>query len=346
MLTPAGAPSVGLLKELRYCLPPLLVFNTAIAGLLTILGNGASFWDNLVFSQCMGGSIAFIHAPLLPRIPEGWRRGLTVVFTLPISILIGLTLGQTLVGIDSLPSGQYWQSWAVGLFFGAFGIVLFMLTQRILLLGEEVRQRRLAEETRARRETEARLRLLQAQIEPHFLFNTLANVVSLIDSDPGRARRLIERLNDWLRAALTQTRGERIDLGDELDWLTNWLEILRERFGERLKWVIEASPEARATPFPPMLLQPLVENAVKHGIEPKLGGGHLRIRAWVDGPRLHIEVEDDGQGLRQGSTGQGTGLDYIRARLDALFPGSGTVSLRPNAAGGVTAKLELDRLPA
>ncbi|MEO8410631.1 MAG: histidine kinase, partial [Propionivibrio sp.] len=190
------------------------------------------------------------------------------------------------------------------------------------------------------------LKLLQAQIEPHFLFNTLANVGSLIDSDPALARKLLERLNDWLRVALARTRSDQASLGDELDMLSNYLEIMKIRFGERLRWRIDVGDDARRLPFPPMLLQPLVENAVRHGIEPKVGGGEIGIRAALDNSAsgsLRIAVSDNGYGLlKEDQSGSaGTGLANVRARLAALFGEAGRVTLSGNADGGATATLLL-----
>jgi LytS/YehU family sensor histidine kinase len=230
----------------------------------------------------------------------------------------------------------------IGLFFGGLGSITYFLSERIHVLDAEVKQRRLNEVEREKREVEAHLRLLQAQIEPHFLFNTLANVSSLIEVDAAQARRLLERLNDWLRVALARTRSEHATLGDELVLLENYLKILTIRFGARLRWRIEADEGVRQLPFPPMLLQPLVENAVRHGIEPKLGGGQLDIVAVLEPGVLRVRVEDDGVGFRDHS-GNGAGLENVRARLTALYGARGRLELASNAAGGVTAALELPR---
>jgi sensor histidine kinase YesM len=321
----------------------LFLFNTAIAALLTIIEFGMGFWINWVFSQCIGGCMALVNTPLIRRIGPGWQRWALLAATLPISVMLGSALAHGLLGLPLQLSAQFWQSVAIGIMFAVIGSIIFLLAERIHRLDDEVRQRRLAEEGQARRETEARLKLLQAQIEPHFLFNTLANVGSLIDSDPPRARRLLDRLDDWLRVALVRARSEQATLGDELSLLENWLEILTERFGARLTWEIDADAANRALPFPPMLLQPLVENAVKHGIEPKVGGGTVKIAARLADGLLRIEVSDDGSGWQSEPTtkGAGAGLDNVRARLTALYGESGRLDLRTHPAGGVTATLEL-----
>jgi sensor histidine kinase YesM len=335
------------MKLIAVSLSLLLLFNTAIAALLTIIEFGEGFWINWVFSQCIGCSIALVNVPLILRSAPGWKRWLALAPALPLSVALGIVLAHLLLGRTLMLTPLITQSLAIGMMFAVIGSTVFLLAERIHRLDNEVRQRRLAEEAQNRRETEARLKLLQAQIEPHFLFNTLANVGSLIELDPPRARRLLDRLNDWLRVALVRARSEQTTLGDELCLLENWLEILTERFGARLTWEIDADAATRSQAFPPMLLQPLVENAVKHGIEPKVGGGTVSITAHCANGRLQIKVRDDGAGFPPELTnkGAGTGLDNVRTRLTALYGDSGRLDLRTNPAGGVTATLELPCAP-
>jgi LytS/YehU family sensor histidine kinase len=252
-------------------------------------------------------------------------------------VALGLTLGFTLTGQGGWGEDYVLKTMGMGLFFGLIGVITFLLSERIEI---EKKQRQLEQSESEKREIEANLKLLQAQIEPHFLFNTLANVGSLIDSDPQLAKKLLERLNDWLRVALVRARSSSANLGDELEMLENYLQILKIRFGERLLWHIEVPAEVRLTAFPPMLLQPLVENAVRHGIEPKLGGGELGIRARIEDGLLHIEVSDSGVGLIGDEAG-GTGLSNVRARLATLFGSKGRLVLENKAGGGVAAILEL-----
>jgi LytS/YehU family sensor histidine kinase len=147
-------------------------------------------------------------------------------------------------------------------------------------------------------------------------------------------------LNDWLRVALVRARSDKATLDDELDMLENYLQILKIRFGERLRWDIDVPEAARMTVFPPMLLQPLVENAVRHGIEPKLGGGEIGIHATTDASTLRIEVSDTGVGLI-GDEGGGAGLANVRARLATLFGVKGRLTLENKTGGGVAATVEL-----
>jgi LytS/YehU family sensor histidine kinase len=312
--------------------------------MLTVIDFGGGFWINFTFSQCVGWSISLVNMPLLPRLASPRRQLAALVFTLPASVLLGMALGHLILGYPLTWSRPLWQGTVVGLMFAVVGSVMFLLAEQVHAQQDELRQRRLAESEQARREAEAHLKLLQAQVEPHFLFNTLANLGSLIDADPARARQLLDRLNDWLRAALDRSRGETGSLGDELVLLENWLAILALRFGPRLRWRVEADADVRQLPLPPMLLQPLVENAVKHGIEPKVGGGEVVIRAARSGSKLRIEVADDGGGLDPARPG-GTGLANVRARLAALYGEAARLSLSEAPAGGVVAVLELPCAP-
>lgn len=333
------------MKRLLTSLILLLLFNSAIAGLLTVIGFGPGLGVNMVFSQSIGGMIALINLPLLARLEPGRRRWLMLGVTLPVAVILGSVLAHGLLGMPLRATPAFWQSLAIGMMFAVIGSTVFLLSERVHRLDDEVRQRRLAEAEQARRETEAHLKLLQAQIEPHFLFNTLANVASLIDSDPPRARRLLDRLNDWLRVALARARDEHASLGDELALLENWLEIMTERFGTRLTWRIEVDPETRRLTFPPMLLQPLVENAVKHGIEPKVGGGRVDILAECRDGQLCITVRDNGTGFAAPPSTGGAGLENVRQRLAALYGAAGRLSLKPAPDGGVIATLELPCAP-
>lgn len=318
-----------------------LLFNTAIAGLLTLVGFD-SFWINFIYSQCIGLSIYAINATVMCRVKDKRRRWLSLALTFPGSIMLGVTLGAWISGVGDWSDSQAWIAVVIGLFFGGIGGITYFLSERIEKLDAEVRLHQLQQSEIERRALEAQLKMLQAQIEPHFLFNTLANVGSLIDSDPALAKRLLERLNDWLRLALARARSDCATLGDELDMLENYLQILKIRFGERLRWQIEAGADARSSVFPPMLLQPLVENAVRHGIEPKLGGGTLIIRAQTENDRLRVSVHDDGAGMSADAQ-PGAGLENIRARLAALYGDGAGLVLESNAQGGLTSMLELPR---
>jgi len=335
------AHKVFSVKNLPFAVLSAIVFNTAIAGILTLIRTMGGFWLNFIFSQCIGLSIFGINLLILSRMKPGVRKLAVMSLSLPGSVAVGLSLAFYISEVGSWDAPYVWQSMMIGLFFGVIGSIAFFLSERIHILDREVKQRQLDEVERERREVEAHLRLLQAQIEPHFLFNTLANVSSLIEVDAVQARRLLDRLNDWLRIALARTRSESATLGDELSLLENYLHILTMRFGSRLQWKIDVTEELRAMRFPPMLLQPLVENAIRHGIEPKLGGGKLTISAKIKQGALRLRVDDDGAGFGEKTSGGGAGLENVRARLTALYGVSASLVLQTNELGGVSSILEL-----
>ena len=328
------------MKKIWLGLLATFAYNTAIAGLLTLLSVKDGFLQQFIFSQCIGFSIALINGLALARMQPGMRRWAAFCVTLPASIVVGLAMAFWITGVGDWSQPYALQAVLIGLFFGVIASITFVLFERNEKLNQEVKQRQLNQIESEKREIEAQLKMLQTQIEPHFLFNTLANVGGLIGSDPDLAQRLLERLNDWLRLALVRARSDSATLGDELDMLENYLQILKIRFGVHLRWNTEVSEEARRSPFPPMLLQPLLENAVCHGIEPKLGGGEIGIRATVTEGRLCVAVRDNGVGLSI-SAGTGTGLANVRARLNALFGEAGKLRLENNDEVGVIATLEL-----
>ncbi len=192
--------------------------------------------------------------------------------------------------------------------------------------------------------TEAQLRMLQAQIEPHFLFNTLANVQSLMVYEPQRASQMLEAFTDYLRGSLGQLRKDDSTLDAELEMAQSYLQLLQIRMGDRLSFVIDASPEARLAMLPPLLLQPLIENAIHHGLEPKIEGGQIRVSAKVNSGRLEVFIEDDGLGLdqprRPARPGGGMALENIRTRLQTRYSDDASLTLTGQPEG-VRASLNL-----
>ena len=192
---------------------------------------------------------------------------------------------------------------------------------------------------------QARLKVLQAQVEPHFLFNTLAAVDYLIETDPPRASVMQKQLITYLRGALPQMREDSSTLGRELSLVRAYLELLKMRIEDRLEFVIDV-PEALFTAdFPPMVLQSIVENAIKHGIEPKPEGGKITINAQARDGNLWVDVVDTGAGLPEGdvfgntSNGGGLGLDNIRKRLALLYPNTSRIELRSEIPSGTSVRI-------
>jgi len=203
---------------------------------------------------------------------------------------------------------------------------------------EEQQLRRISAE---RQVVETQLRMLQAQIEPHFLFNTLANIISLIDTEPRSARSMLQHLTSSLRRSLERSREDVSTLEHEADMLRDYLSILKVRLGKRLDFAIEIPDELLDLPFPPMLLQPLVENAIKHGIEPKVEGGRVTIKAEKSYDMLRLSVSDTGLGFSDAMNAGGLGLENVRARLQALYNVGASLILEENVPCGSTAIIEV-----
>lgn len=179
---------------------------------------------------------------------------------------------------------------------------------------------------------EARLHLLQAQIEPHFLFNTLANVVSLIEPAPAKARLMLENFIAYLRGSLAASRSVQGTFEQEVKLLGHYLDLLKIRMGDRLRYTLDVEPSIMAEPLAPMLLQPIVENAIRHGLEPKIEGGEVRLSAKRTGERIEVCVQDDGMGFRPGADA-GIGLANLRERLLVLYDGKASLKVEDTNPG-------------
>lgn len=256
-------------------------------------------------------------------------------------------------------SGTWWAVWPT-LAWGAslvfWAVSLFGLRQRGGLFGPDWEERKvqammaglnLKRESSERRLVQAQLRMLQAQIEPHFLFNTLANVQSLVKREPDTAQRMLDQFISYLRQSLSASRNENGTLGQELNLLRNYLELLRMRMGERLRYTLAVPETLHNMPLAPMLLQPLVENAIRHGLEPKAEGGSLSVTVREAGDQCIIEVHDDGLGIdatsqKPKSSEGGLGLSNLRERLAVLYDGRASLELI-DAQPGTVARLTLPR---
>ena len=340
-----------------------LLFCMAVALGFTVLGivnegSGAWLrWDvwarwypiNLVVSLVIGFLIhglyelgaLLVGRARLRRLKGPWRAAYYGGTPL-VGVLIGWPTGAWLVsgrsGVRLVPGNG-------DLLIGMLGTSVLLTL--LMYAWFEAKARRIQAERNA---TEARLQLLQAQIEPHFLFNTLANVESLIDHDPPRAKRLLESFTDYLRASLGEMRRTHSTVGAELDMAEAYLRLLQLRMEERLQFRIEADEAVRALPMPPLLLQPLVENAITHGLEPKVDGGRVTVRVRHAQGRLCLEVEDDGLGLDHpapapGLAGarHGLALGNIRERIASRHGALASLRLEPLSPGTrATLTLPLD----
>lgn len=187
----------------------------------------------------------------------------------------------------------------------------------------------------------ARLNLLQAQVEPHFLYNTLASAQYLTSSDPAGAERMLGHLIDYLRHSLPRTDNSLSTLGDELERSSAYLEILKVRMGARLNLQLDVPPALLGTPLPPMMLQTLVENAIKHGLEPRPGEGTVWIFARTHGTSVTVTVADDGRGFDAGGSGSGIGLKNVRERLRLIYGAAASLVVAANFPQGVAATISV-----
>lgn len=201
-------------------------------------------------------------------------------------------------------------------------------------------------ESYARQLAEARLMVMRAQVEPHFLFNTLAHVHALQEIDPPQASTMLERLISYLRAAMPTMRETTSTLGREIEVVRAYLDLLKIRMGERLKYTIDIPADLSSISFPPTMIATLVENAIKHGLEPKREGGTIAIQVRLVNDNIEVLVADDGLGLGGAQTGgTGVGLANTRERLKMLYGDTGALVVEPNAPSGVRALLRVPKEP-
>jgi len=319
--------------------------------------------------------------------PRGWRGGLLAAVGTSGGLLVGAPLGDWLTGTGQLASLRDRQ---VGLLItiaaGAVATYYFYARGRAAALE--------AGKAAAERDaSQARLMLLQSQLEPHMLFNTLANLRALIGVDPAAAQAMLDRLNDYLRATLAASRATQHPLAAEFDRLADYLALMAVRMGPRLGYVLQLPDDLRATlaasratqhplaaefdrladylalmavrmgprlgyalqlpddlralPVPTLLLQPLVENALRHGLDPRLEGGRIEVSAARQGPRLRLAVRDTGVGFDPARAPDASrfGLTQVRERVATAYGGRGQVSVQTAPGAGCTVSIELPLEP-
>jgi signal transduction histidine kinase len=251
---------------------------------------------------------------------------------------IGLGMWPALLHVDILRQalrGAFLWNWLVYWLILGGRQVMFYYQH---FLSQQLRMERLE-----RSFSEARLNALRLQLDPHFLFNVLNTISSQVESDPRLARRMIEQLGDLLRLSLESKNRSEIPLSEELAFLDHYLDIQKTRFGDMVRVEMQIDPEMRRARVPSLFLQPLVENAIRHGISNRVIGGVITIRAWSAGSSLCLSVEDDGAGLPEGwtlETSAGLGLSVTRERILGLHP-EGAFDVRPRPGGGTAVAITL-----
>ena len=218
------------------------------------------------------------------------------------------------------------------------GVVAYLVLQLVhRSRGERARVQEVERSLR-----EARLHALALELQPHFLFNTLNGIAALVRADPKAAERMLVRLSDLLRLTLESGKAGQVSLGEEVHQLQLYLELQQMRHGSRLTVQTEIPPALEPAKVPAMLLQPLVENALSHGIGGRPGAGTLRLRAWREGPQLWLSVEDDGVGIPKGGPArEGIGLGNTRARLGALYPEEHEFHIELRPEGGTRVRIRV-----
>jgi sensor histidine kinase YesM len=299
------------------------------------------------------GLAAAIAFGLLERYPArrpSWLpRWVMQLIGVVISVPLGVLLAHSIaMAIDMHASHQPAQMTSLivllveGLLFCPWLALGAMVRQRDIFARHQALAFALERSELEREASEARLRLLQAQVKPHFLFNTLANVQALVDSGSPRASGVLRSLVAYLRAAVPQLHDSTTTIGQELELARAYLEVMHMRMPDRLRFTLRVDEGAAGLSCPPMTLLTLVENAVRHGIDPGEEGGRIDIEVTVNGDRCSVRVTDTGVGLRSSARGLGlgSGLASLRERLQLAFGGDAELRLESMQPQGACASLE------
>ena len=337
---------------LLWAIPFALFFGTLYHADLG--GYGWAYLVSLVFAAVIRGATVIAERVLVPRLraraPDGASRWLPeaaiyLVVSVSASFLAAAIVNQFLVpGFLGSP-----RAWLIsGMFATTFSILVGGIIYARVFYRASV-ARAVALERMRSELGRAELRALRAQVNPHFLFNTLNSIAALIHENPAAAEDVVTRLADVFRHALTASGREHTRLADELDFLRSWLAIERVRFGDRLRVVEDVEPGLDDVPVPGLLFQPLIENAVRYAVAPRAEGGTitLRVRRDPSGDTLTAEIADDGPGFAPGArpAGNGVGLDSVRERL-RLGGGKHAFALESGPGSGTRVRITLPLAPA
>lgn len=308
-----------------------------IAGLTWTSREYGHFDRSLVYSYAVSTLIwAFTDLPrfvlrrwLGAQAPHYWPAplpaALMLLIGIPVGYALGTWMGDTYAGHSTWALLDLNRQRFVGMLVSTLAISAAFVAYFY---------QRSKTETLERQMKEAQLRLLQSQLEPHMLFNTLAHLRALVPADPAQAVRMIDHLDDFLRGALQASRQSLHPLRQEMARLQDYLSLMQLRMGPRLQFALELPDSLTAQPVPSLLLQPLVENAIRHGLEPSVAGGRITVRASSAAGQLQIEVIDTGVGASAGQSAEGYGLHHVRERLHSLWGPGATLTLSQPDTGG------------
>ncbi len=322
------------------------LFSTAVAVLVWWLTDLGDFPPVLAVSLSIGWSVhlafALTHGWLSARLGP-WLAPVPVV---ALGLAVGLLIGGALVG--NHPLFFFTQGFAtlgLALFFGITGSLIFTTRERLHRARRQLAEAELRESQQQKLLAETELKLLQAQIEPHFLFNTLSNITQLIRGNPELAVGTLENLTTLLRASLARTRAGESTLGQEIDFAAAYLAIQSTRMQGRLRYEIDLPEDLRDVPLPPLLVQPLLENAVIHGAEAAPEGATVSFTARQIEDELILTVSDNGPGISDTGTATSktgaTGLRNVRDRLRLRHGAKASLELTPATPRGVNAVISI-----
>lgn len=329
----------------------------ALIGLMLYLVRGKHLWIGIAYScaisLCIGVSIGLLQRGvsrwLLRSDPDnaalraGWPGWPWMLPCVLIGALLGNELGTLLMAglLGHTPRLLVTGSLRGALVGASFVMLVSLLVMLFFYSRERLNKLELERAGVLRQAAEAQLTALQAQLEPHMLFNTLAHLRALIKLRPDDAQAMLDELIAYLRATLQASRTPEHPLQTEFARLADYLKLMQRRMGPRLQVELDLPAELAALPVPPLLLQPLVENAIQHGLEPKVEGGRLRVSAAREDGQLLLRVEDSGLGLDAASTpGTGFGTRQVRERLATRYGAGASLSLE-NAAPGTRALVRI-----
>lgn len=326
----------------------VIIICSLLSVTLTIIGPIKDTLINFVVSQSFGITVcAMIFFSLMIIKPRTWELFLfIVVIDVCCAVLIGLQICLFIlkhyfnITMDLQENGLGLQMVIGGMLFSFFGTYFFITKIRLRYGNKMINQAKTRSAAMEKENISANLKVLQAQIEPHFLFNTLSNILSLIDTRPDKGKSMLLNLTKYLRTSLSRTLPEKTTLSQEISMIKAYLDIQKIRMDERLNFTIDVPDNLCQNSLPPMLLQPLIENAIKHGLEPKVEGGDIFIRAFQENNFLKIEVADTGMGFSD-LVKPGFGIENVRKRLDLLFGEKGRLIIEENKPQGVRATIEV-----
>lgn len=323
------------------------VINTAVVALAKLVGIENPFPDLMISGQVVGFSIMFAVSAAgnlrLRRIPRPVAQLIAVVLASVVgTVLVVLVKGRSIV--DTLTQWEGISRFSItamlGVIFGGLITAYLIFRERDAEARAALHKAEAEKSGIARRMAEAQLALMQAQIEPHFLFNTLANVRYLVENEPANALRMLDHLIEYLKAALPQMRESGSTLGKEIEFVRAYFNIQQIRMGERLRFEFRVPEALLARAFPPAMAITLVENAVRHGLEPCCDCADVVVSAAVEGGQLRFTVADTGAGMKA-ETGRGIGLINLRTRLAEMYGDRGKLVVEDNTPSGVRATIEI-----